>query len=245
MQDYQSVSEKLFFSLRCEKWYYIKNMIYFALLFLEIFLLFFLSRKVSRELSKFLSINLLSFLFLPGVIIHELSHLLIAAILLVPVGHMEFKPKKSQNGVKLGSVEIGKTDPIRRSIIGFAPVFVGFAIIVGIVYFFFNNIVFFQDKNSYLFLAAILGIIYLLFAISNTMFSSSKDMEGTVEILITLLIVFTAAYILGFRPSFDFAQNLLTKEILETVRKSTIFLLAPITIDVVILSIIKVIYKRR
>lgn len=206
-------------------------------------MLFFLSRKVSRELSRFLSINFLSFLFLPGVIIHELSHLLIAAILLVPVGHMEFKPKKSEGGLKLGSIEIGQTDPVRRSIIGFAPVFGGIMIVVGIVYFFVSNILFFQDKNPYFFLAVILAILYLLFAISNTMFSSKKDMEGTVEILLTLLIIASAAYFLGFRPSFDFVQNLLTKEILEAVRTSTLFLLTPIIIDLLILGVIRL-FKR-
>lgn len=244
MQDYQSMSEKLFFSLRREKWYY-KGMAYFGLLFIEIAMLLFLSRKVSRELSKFLSINLLSFLFLPGVIIHELSHLLIAAVLLVPVGHMEFKPKKSEGGLKLGSVEIGKTDPIRRSIIGFAPVFVGLMIVVGMVYLFTSNISSINDKDFYILGTVFVLTGYLLFAISNTMFSSSRDMEGTVEILITLLIVFIAAYVLGFRPSLDFMQNLFTTQAIELLQKSTLFLSAPIVIDIVILGVIRLIYKRR
>lgn len=206
-------------------------------------MLFLLSRKISKTLSKFLSINLLSFLFLPGVIIHELSHLLIASVLLVPVGHMEFTPKKSQNGVKLGSVEIAKTDPIRKSIIGFAPVFVGFMIIVGIVYLFTSNISSIKDKDFY-----VLGIVfvltgYLLFAISNTMFSSSKDMEGTIEILITLLIIFAGVYILGFRIPVSFVEKILTSNITEIVKKSTLFLSVPIVIDVVLLGTIKL-FKR-
>lgn len=193
---------------------------------------------MSKALSRFLSINFLSFLFLPGVIIHELSHLLIASVLSVPVGSMEFMPKKSQNNVKLGSIEIAKTDPIRRSIIGFAPVFVGLIIILGIVYLFTSNILFFKDKDSYILGAAILGEAYLLFVISNTMFSSSKDIEGTIEILITLLIIFIAVYILGFRPQLAF-NNLFTKEVLEIVHKATTFLLAPIFIDLIILGTIR------
>src|SRR3989344_4485833 len=153
-------------------------MFYFVLLSFEISALFLLSRAMTKALSKFLSINLLSFLFLPGVIIHELSHLLIAGVLLVPVGHMEFTPKKSQNGVKLGSIEIAKTDPIRRSIIGFAPVFVGLMIVVSIVYIFTSNIELLKSQNIYILTGTIFAICYLLFAISNTMFSSGKDMEG-------------------------------------------------------------------
>lgn len=200
---------------------------------------------MSKTLSKFISISFLSFLFLPGVIIHELSHLLVAVILFVPVGNMEFTPKKSANGLKLGSVEIAKTDPIRRSIIGFAPVLMGLMIIIGIVYLFTSNILFFKDKEVYIFALAILGLIYLLFAVSNTMFSSRADMEGTLEIIITLLIIFGASYIIGFRPQLTFVQSLFTKEIVEVVRKSAIFLLAPIIIDLMILSVIRVFYKRR
>ncbi len=213
--------------------------IYFVLLFVEIVILFLLSRSMSKALSKFMSINFLSFIFLPGIIIHELSHLLIAAIMFVPVGDMEFTPKKNDNGVKLGSVEIGKTDPIRRSIIGFAPIFVGLMIVVGTVYLFSSNISFFQNKDPYIYITVILILIYLLFAVSNTMFASPRDMEGTVEILVTLLIIFAAAYILGFRPSLAYLDEALAKEIIGVIQGSTIFLLAPIIIDLFALGIIK------
>ena len=175
-------------------------MVYVTSLLVEIVILFLLSRAMSKNLSRFMSINLLSFLFLPGVIVHELSHLLVAAILLVPVGEVEFSPKKNGDGIKLGSVQIGKTDPIRRCLIGFAPIFMGIVLVVGLAYFFSLNIHFFQSINFYLFLAAILALIYFLFAVSNTMFSSPRDMEGAVEILITLFIIFVIVYILGFRP---------------------------------------------
>ena len=219
-------------------------MAYFVLLFLEIIVLFFLSKKISNALSKFLSINFLSFLFLPGVIIHELSHMLIAVILFVPVGDMEFAPKRNHGGLKLGSIEIAKTDPIRRSIIGFAPIFVGLILIIGIVYLFTSNLLFLKDKESYIFIASIAGVMYLLFAISNTMFSSKADMQGTIEILITLLIVFIAAYILGFRPEPSIIEKINTSQIIDLVQKSTLFLLAPIIIDLSILGIIRVFNRR-
>lgn len=194
---------------------------------------------MSRTLSKFMSINFLSFIFLPGVIVHELSHLLIAVILFVPVGDMEFTPKRNGNGVKLGSVEIAKTDPIRRSIIGFAPVFIGLMIVIEIVYFFSSNVLFFQDKNLYIFIAAILAVIYFLFSISNTMFSSSRDMEGTIEIIATLLIIAILLYLLGLRVPLSWIFVFLESNI-ELVRKSTLFLFGPIVIDVFILGTIKI-----
>lgn len=206
-------------------------------------MLFLLSRKISKVLSKFLSINPLSFLFLPGVIIHELSHMLIAVILLVPVGDMEFTPKKGQSGLKLGSIEIAKTDPIRRSIIGFAPVLVGLMIVIGIVYLFSANILFFQDKDSYILGAAFLTIAYLLFAISNTMFSSRADMEGTVEIIVTLLIIALLLYLLGLRIPLSWIFVFLESNV-ELIRKSSFFLFVPIIIDLFILGVIKAFYIR-
>ncbi|OGH24220.1 MAG: hypothetical protein A3B47_04265 [Candidatus Levybacteria bacterium RIFCSPLOWO2_01_FULL_39_24] len=220
-------------------------MAYFVLLLLEIVILFFLSRSMSKTLSKFMSINLISFLLLPGMIIHELAHLFIAVILFVPVGDMEFAPKKNGNGVKLGSVEIAKTDPIRRSIIGFAPIFAGLVLVVSAVYLFSANILFWQKQNLYLFTAVILILIYLLFAISNTMFASKRDMEGTVEILITLITIFIGAYILGFRFPMAYLDKIFTKELLGVIQKSSIFLLAPITIDVFILGAVKLFTNSR
>jgi hypothetical protein len=207
--------------------------------------LFLLSRAISRTLSKFLSMNIISIIFLPGVIIHELSHLFAAAILFIPVGKMEFMPKKENNKLKLGSIEIAKTDPFRRSIIGFAPVFVGLAIIVGSVYLFSHNISYLQNENYYMFIAASLILTYLLFAISNTMFSSSRDMEGTAEILIILVIIFTLAYVLGFRFPLSYLDKIFTKEIIGTIQKSVIFLIAPITIDLFILGMIRLFTNMR
>jgi len=201
---------------------------------------------MSRTLSQFMSINFLSVIFLPGIIVHELSHLLVAIVLFVPVGNMEFIPKRHGNSVKLGSVEIGKTDPIRRSLIGFAPVFVGFSIISTAVYYFSSNILFLQSQGAYVFVILTIFLAYLLFAVSNTMFSSSKDMEGTAEILITLFIIFVAAYLLGFHPQLSVLNKIFTKEFVELIRKSEFFLLAPIMIDLFILGGIRaIIYKRQ
>ncbi|HKC14513.1 MAG TPA: hypothetical protein VKC89_00935, partial [Patescibacteria group bacterium] len=81
----------------------------FVLLFpFEFIFLFILSRTLTRKLS-FLPINLTSFLFLPGVIVHELSHYLLASLLFVPVGDIEFMPQRREGELKLGSVSIGQT----------------------------------------------------------------------------------------------------------------------------------------
>lgn len=219
-------------------------MIYLVPLFIEIVLLFLLSQNVSKTLSRFMSINLMSFILAPGVIIHELSHLFVATILFVPVGDMEFSPKRSGDGIKLGSIAIAKTDPIRRTMIGFAPIFVGLVVVVGIIYLFSANLVFLQ-KNVYVYISAILLFIYSLFAISNTMFSSGKDMEGAIEVLITLLIVFVAAYLLGIRIPFSYLKMIFSKEVVGVIQKSIFFLLGPIAIDLFLLGIVRLVTGSR
>lgn len=218
----------------------IKKMTYLLLVFLEIGFLFILSRIVSKTVSRFLSIHVLSFLFLPGVIVHELSHWLIASILFVRVGEIEFKPKIEDHGLKLGSVAIAKTDPIRRAIIGFAPIFVGLIIILGAVHIFTANLSFFWSNQIYIAVFLVLGIFYILFVVSNTMFSSKADMEGTLELSIVFLVIFIALYFTGFRFPDYLIKSLFLKEVLGIVQKSSMFLLVPIAIDLAILGGIKI-----
>jgi hypothetical protein len=220
-------------------------MAYFILFCLEIIVLFLISRAVSRNLFKFMSVNLFSFVFSPGIVLHELSHFLMATVLFVSAGDMNFIPRKDGNSVRLGSIEIAKTDPIRRSIIGFAPVLIGLVAVLGIVYLFSANIIFLQSKGIYVFAIAILSVVYLLFAISNTMFASRRDLEGTAEIAITLLIAFAAAYFLGLRIPLSILDKIFTKELTEIIQKSTVFLIAPIGIDLFILGVLRLFSGKR
>jgi hypothetical protein len=110
---------------------------------------------------------------------------------------------------------------------------------VGVVYLFSSSVVFFQNQNLYIFIAVIFALIYLLFAISNTMFSSKVDMEGTLEILIAILIILGAVYLLGFRPPLGALNKIFTKDFIGVIQKSVIFLFAPIAIDLFILGMIR------
>ena len=216
-------------------------MLFFIFFFLEIILLFFLSRLLTKSLSgvflritksETVTIHLLSFLFLPGVIIHELSHLFVASVLFVKTGEIEFMPKIIEGGVKLGSVAIAKTDPVRRAIIGFAPVFVGLSAILGIIYFVVENssLAYTMELNKLVAITVGLVLFYILFAISNTMFSSNKDLEGTLELLIVFTIVFIAVYIAGFRPQI-LLPSVFVDRAIEVVRNIDLFLLVPLAID--------------
>lgn len=79
------------------------------------------------------------YMLAPGVILHELSHWLVAKILFVPTKDIVlFRPQPAQTvkgrttPVTLGYVEIFKTDPIRQSLIGLAPLPVGILTLLGL-----------------------------------------------------------------------------------------------------------------
>lgn len=232
-------------------------MLFYPFFILEIIFLFFISKVLTRSLSRvFLSItksqkaavSLMAILFFPGVVVHELSHLIAAGVLFVPTGEIEFLPKMEADTVKLGSVAIAKTDPARRAIIGFAPVVVGLLIIFGIVYFLtpFSSLEsvfgrFWTSQNDEWSLATKILVditsFYLLFAISNTMFSSQKDLEGTIELLIVFAIISIALYIIGFRV--DISVPLYIQEyVLQIMKRINLFLLGPILIDTIIVSLL-------
>jgi hypothetical protein len=79
--------------------------------------------------------SLYFFLIAPGVAIHELSHWSFAKLLFVRTGNMAlFRPGSKPSGQKgkitLGYVEIYRSDPIRQSLIGLAPLPVGILVLL-------------------------------------------------------------------------------------------------------------------
>lgn len=77
-------------------------------------------------------IKFYSLIFLPGTIIHELSHWLVAEILRVQTGEITIFPDIDQGGEsrRLGSVATAKSDPFRGFLIGLAPFISGTLILV-------------------------------------------------------------------------------------------------------------------
>lgn len=115
-------------------------------------------------------------LFLPGVILHEITHFMVAALLGVPTGEIHLLPQTLDDPkrVALGSVKVAKTDFIREAIIGSAPFVIGCVSLYLLVKIFFwpysqllNNLTDLSLKN--------LVVLYLIMAIANTMFLSSED----------------------------------------------------------------------
>jgi hypothetical protein len=144
------------------------------------------------------------------VVIHELSHWLMAKLLGVRVSLPTIGPVRRGRSkrVSLGSVRVGKVDPVRASLIGMAPLLGGSAVILLI-----GNLVLrvgdLADAMAGQGLGGALGALgqmaqvgdfwlwlYLIFAVSNAMLPSESDMAAVRPVLLFLGIV--AAVVLVF-----------------------------------------------
>lgn len=210
----------------------------FYLLFLsELILLFILSRFVTRAVSHLFytvfrhegwAITFFALLFFPGTLIHELAHFFMAIVLFVRVGEIEFVPKLRDGSVKLGSVQIGVTDPFRRALIGLAPIFVGITLLTWAVYYFSQFPLTPQWIN-------ILIVFLIVFEIGNTMFSSRRDVDGLLPLLIVVAVFILIVYLLGFRIPPFVIHYFSSEKITMFMQQLCLYLLVPIGIDVGIL----------
>lgn len=213
-------------------------MLWFGAFFVELLVLFLLSRTLTRVLSHFFyritkspnaTIVWLAVLFFPGTVVHEIAHALAASLLGVAVGNMEFIPKLEGERVKLGSVQVGHTDPLRRFLIGAAPFFVGTLLLLAILYFAVQ-----QDWFANYLLTILIG--YIVFEIGNTMFSSKKDMDGALELLGVVIVLVIICYFLGVRlPAFNPSALLDQPLPMKMFKQGSLFLLIPLAIDALVI----------
>lgn len=175
----------------------------------------------------------MSFLFLPGTIVHELSHAFMAGLLQVPVGEIELMPRLLDNNLKLGSIQVAKSDPIRRFLIGSAPFLFGASLIIGIFLYAVQN-------NLFRYQLFVIVISYAVFEIGNTMFSSKKDMEGALELILTLTFIILVFYFAGLRIPQINPEVLFVNELFkQTFEKASLYLAAPIGIDIVLIGVLR------
>lgn len=178
--------------------------------------------------SRSVAVKIFSVIFIPGVFIHEMAHFITAAILLVKINKIEFSPEFVGDSISLGRVEIVKTDLLRRVIIGFAPIAAGILVIGLLTNFILNTKIGFWPIG----LLLLLGVFYLIFVVSSTMFSSKKDKEGAIYLLFLVLAVFAALYLVGVRLNYSIV---LSAVITDFLAKIDLFLLAPLAINLCII----------
>ncbi|MFH0773453.1 MAG: hypothetical protein V1922_04035 [bacterium] len=143
----------------------------------EIITIYFLSHLVLQKAygvlarigSKQMVVGVLSLLYEPGTILHELSHYFVALVLNMHPREINIFPLIEENKIRLGHVlyEKNKGDFIRPILVGIAPFFGAMIVLLLIVY----SKLF---PGNQLWQTVVFG--YLILAITANMFSSPQDL---------------------------------------------------------------------
>jgi hypothetical protein len=150
---------------------------------------------------------------LPGIFLHELSHALAAVLLGVRVGRISIRPKLAGQRVQLGFVPVEKTDAVRASLIGLAPLLAGSAATLLIGYWVFDlgtlgvALAAGDWANLAPGLLSALGAsdawlwAYVIFAVGNTMLPSRADRQAWTPVIIFLLLIGVLVWAAGLGPA--------------------------------------------
>lgn len=160
-----------------------------------------------------ITMGIFSLIFLPGVFLHELSHFVMAKILRVPTGRFSLFPQSLPDGrLQLGYVETGRSDIVRDSLIGAAPLIVGTLFItfvaidrlqMRVLWDVFRNgqmSLFWMGLGTLPSVGDFYLWFYLVFAISSTMMPSESDRHAWLELAISIGVLFAITLLLGAGP---------------------------------------------
>lgn len=163
----------------------------------QILFLYFISRVTVQEVFYFFAhftrnqkviFSLVSTVFFIGTVLHEMAHFIMAIALMLRVRDIKIFPEWEGNSIKLGRVLYEKKDFVRGIIVGIAPIFAG-------IYFFWLIAYWGSMASTNIFLMPV--IIYLMFVISTTMFSSKQDLIDIVFIVPVIVMGAVILYVLN------------------------------------------------
>lgn len=159
------------------------------------------------------TMSIFSMLFLPGVFLHELSHFVMAKILGVRTGKFSIFPQSLPDGrLQLGYVETARSDIVRDSLIGAAPLIVGTLFVAYVAIYHLQMRVLwdaFRSGQLDLFWIGLRALpqvqdfylwFYLAFAVSSTMLPSESDRHAWLALLIAIAVLFGLALLVGAGP---------------------------------------------
>lgn len=184
--------------------------------------LLFFQRRLQIELQAVLylitrredaMLTLFSLLLLPGVFLHEASHWIAAHLLGVRTGRFSLTPQPIEGGkLRMGFVEMAKVDFLREALVGAAPLFFGGALMA---YAGVGHLQAVQLRQALVesgfigFLKQLAQLpgqadfflwIYLVFAVSTTMFPSPSDRRAWLPVGLAVAAVIGLALLAGAGP---------------------------------------------
>jgi membrane-associated protease RseP (regulator of RpoE activity) len=185
---------------------------------LTLALMLLLSRWISRQVqiiglrvSGDMNVAIMAYylLMFPGIVLHELSHYLMARLLRMQVGSFALGPKKRRNAIELGSVTVASGGSIRDSLVGLAPFLAGTAVLLLVSYYVFDVAAMGEAWR----MAGWTGVLaklnglwrvpdfwlwaYLIFVVSNSMTPSEADRQPWVVAGVYLGIALLVVWLFG------------------------------------------------
>jgi len=170
------------------------------------------------------AVRALFYLLLPGIVLHEGSHYIVARLLLVRTNGIRVGVGNTRRKqISLGSVNIERTDPVRESLVGIAPFVVGLTAIWLIVGWGFG-----VWPNSGLGLAEMVQSVrdyaydwttwldlYLVFAVSTAMIPSESDREPWGPVITFFGLGVAILLLLGWTPRVPQDLVMLARQLLD------------------------------
>ncbi|MCY3707799.1 MAG: hypothetical protein OXG26_02815 [Caldilineaceae bacterium] len=113
--------------------------LFFVLFFILLAALWWLSWRIGLLIQEIvylitgsddLAMVILFLIYLPGILVHEASHWLVARILGLKTSKFRVWPKYTRNSIGLGSVTVSSGGVVWDSLVGLAPLLIGSALIV-------------------------------------------------------------------------------------------------------------------
>jgi hypothetical protein len=160
-----------------------------------------------------LTIGIFQIIFLPGVFLHEGSHFLMAKILRVRTGGFSVIPQALPDGrLRLGYVETAKSDILRDSLIGAAPLIFGTLFVAFVAINRLEMDVLWKTIQNGQFNLFWMGVgilprmqdfwlwFFLVFTVSSTMMPSESDRHAWLELVISVGVLFAIALLIGAGP---------------------------------------------
>lgn len=215
------------------------------LILLQSLLLFFISRESINEIFYYLRkffrsdsiiYSLVSIFFLPGTIVHELSHFFMAMILFLNVREIHIFPKWEGNHIKLGRVIYEKKDFLRGIMVGIAPIITGFIFLFSV-----STLKIFPSQNLLLNIL----IIYSILVITSTMFSSKQDLVDIVFILPVFLIVGAVIYIFNIDLSYFYKNQQFVTKLSDILLRINWYLFLSLSLHIIFIVVLKLIGRKK
>ncbi len=205
----------------------------------EIVCIFFISRVCINEMfflfyalfkNEHLVFSLVTLIFFPGTIIHELSHFIFATALGHRIHSVTVFPQRKGNYIKLGSVLYEKKDIVRSVLVGIAPIFFGLFIL-----WFISEFHLFPQTNLFINLV----ILYFIFTISSTMFSSKQDLIDIIFIIPIFVVLVGVIYIFNIKLDFFYYVAHISKGTVVILDNLNGFLFLSLMLNLILIGVFK------